>query len=185
MTTTEQQELIKRIRNSSSKQWSFTTKKNILFQNKDNADFQKELKNEWINQQKQEVETDPLEDNVFDQNGELVASRSWKCNARNCSYQACRGNYIQLAIKVSKEESVKLTGSKKYACLKHYIVKGEETDYCHHYFKVNKKLPPNAKLNIKGPVVNFPQPQATLSIPAEPQPHSENLQIEGKNFPSR
>ena len=183
MFTNEQQEILSKIRNSTSKQWNSYKKRNILFRFKEDPNFQQNLKEEWINKQKQEVENDPLEDKVFDQNGQLVASRSWKCNARNCSYQACRGNNDQLAIEVSKEESLKLTGSKKYACLKHYIVFGKDSDYCHHFFKEHKKLPSNAKLNLKGPVAKLSTHQARLSVPVKPQPNPENLetlQTEGK-----
>ena len=151
MTEQEKLDLIITINEFPSSKWSFVKKTKILSQYKTDKEFQQEIIQAFIEKQLQETETDPLEDKVCDQNGDCLASRAWECHARNCSYQPCRANCSQLKIEVSKAESLKLMGLQKYACLRHYIVDGESSDFCHRYFKENKQLPPGAKLNIKLP----------------------------------
>lgn len=159
---------------SSSKQWNFNAKKITLSKFKENKDFQNKLNKAWTDKQLREREHDPLEEKVVDQTGQILASRDWRCDAKDCSYKFYRGQCYQLAIEVSPDDCDKLIKKKKYACLKHYIVQGQNTEYCHNYFKANKKLPPGAKLNIKPPKqlakVSQPQHSNSLQLAEVPQP---------------
>ena len=110
---TEKANLLLHIETSLSSEWPKITKEKILSQYKKEKDFQKILTKAWVDQQLREAESDPLEEQVVDQSGEIVASRAWKCNAKNCSYQPSRGQRSQLAIQVTKEDSHKLTNDKK------------------------------------------------------------------------
>ena len=151
---------------SSSKQWSDGLKEKILKQILD-KDFKNVVKQAWANQQLKEIESDPLEEKVVDESGKCLANRAWKCQARNCRYQPFRGNCLQLAIEVTKEDHFKLTGKSttKFACLKHYRVQGQEINYCHNYFKLHKRLPEGAylKLNIQDPSVQVPKPSTSAA----------------------
>ena len=163
--------LLLHIQSSLSSEWTKTIKDTILSNYKKDKDFQKILTKAWVDQQVSEIESDPLEKEVLGNNGVCLASRAWKCNAKNCSYQPSRGQRSQLAVRVTTEDSYKLTSDKKYACLRHYRVNGQDNDYCHNFFKFNKKLPVGAFLNIKGskPLPLSSQPSASLSSQAEPQ----------------
>ena len=163
---TEKANLLLHIESSLSSEWPKITKEKILSQYKKEKDFQKILTKAWVDQQLREAESDPLEEQVVDQSGEIVASRAWKCNAKNCSYQPSRGQRSQLAIQVTLEDSHKLTSDKKYVCLRHYRVNGQDNDYCHNFFKFNKKLPAGAFLNVKG----FNTLPLSSQPSAEPQP---------------
>ena len=72
-----------------------------------------------------DVENDPLENKVFGENDELLASRDWKCQAQNCSYIFYRANAQTLKIKVRSEDSKNLVGT-NHVCLKHYYVDGKK-----------------------------------------------------------
>ena len=176
MTEQEKQNLLLKINELPSSNWVKLEKDRIFSQYKYDTEFKKKVIEAFINKQLQETAADPLEDKVCDQNGKYLANRAWPCHAKNCSYQPFRGNCAQLKIEVSRAESWKLIGIQKYACLKHFSVFREPSDYCHNYFKEHKKLPTNAILNIKGPAANHPTLKAALSLPAEPQPGLENLE---------
>ena len=135
---------------SSSKQWSRYDKEKILKQITD-KDFKRELKQAWVNQQLKEVQSDPLEEKVVDESGQCLASRAWKCKVKHCKYQPHSGHCAQLAVAVAAEDHSKLSGksTKKFACLMHYRVEGQESNYCHNYFKLYKKLPVGAYLKLK------------------------------------
>ena len=150
----------------------------VLSKVRDKISKQK-IQQAWVSQQIKEVESDPSEEQVIDEHGQVLASRHWKCNARSCIYQHYRGNCTKLAIKVEAKDRSKLTYQKQHACLKHYSIKNEDNNYCHNYFKVHKKLPEGSFLNL---TTQEKEPNLTPSIVTEPQPLSStsSLQIEGK-----
>ncbi len=187
MTEQEKLDLINTINEFPSSKWSYVKKKKILSQYKTDKESQQEIIQAFIKKQLQETETDPLEDKVCNQNGDCLASRAWECHARNCQYQPYRANCSQLKIEVSKAESLKLIGLQKYACLRHYIVDGESSDFCHRYFKENKQLPPGAKLNIKLPkqlleLLHQQQPSTSSAI-IVPEPSTSSVNFEAQQDP--
>ncbi len=148
-----------------SKNWTTSTKQRIFKQFKTDKNFINKVKKAFVTLQLNESELDPLEDKVFDDNGELLASRDWKCNAKYCFYKFGRGNAPQLAIKARAQDSENLIGEKKYVCLKHYRVVHQKNDYCHNYFKLYKKLPQEAILNLNknDALVVDPQPRTSAA----------------------
>jgi hypothetical protein len=151
---------------SSSKQWSDGLKDKILKKIPD-KDLKNYVKQAWVDQQLQEVQSDPLEQEVVDENGKCLANRAWKCQARNCRYQPFRGNCLQLAIKAAEADHEKLAGkyTEKFVCLKHYRVEGQDNDYCHTYFKIYKKLPVGAYLKVNKQIqkARLPQPRTSAA----------------------
>ena len=174
MPTQEIDELLRVIEESNnSNQWSDRRKQQLMSRVKDNLSKTK-MKDAWVKQQVQELEVDPLEIEVVDKNGEIVASRHWRCNAKNCNFQYYRGNCSRLAIKVQANELDKLIGKGQYACLKHFSVQYKDSDFCHSYFKLHKKLPEGAFLKLKK--LKSKVPQQTTSIVTD----AISLQIEGE-----
>jgi hypothetical protein len=84
--------LLSIMESKTSKNWTPSTKQKIFKQFKTDKNFIKRLKKAFVTLQINEVILDPLEDKVFDENGELLASRDWNCNAKNCFYKFARGN---------------------------------------------------------------------------------------------
>ena len=129
------------------------------------------VKKELIKKELKEVENDPLEAKVFNNSGECIANRDWKCNFKNCSYMLSRGQCLKLTVKAREEDRNALIGSQEFACLKHYRVKDiKSRDYCHNFYKLNKELPPNAKLNNGGqkPLPQLPQPITSSTFQEKP-----------------
>ena len=184
MTQEEVNSLLISIKEStSSKQWRNNKKIQILSTIPDKVAKNK-VKDAWVTQQLKELQSDPLEEQVNDESGKVVASRHWKCNARSCKYQHYKGNCTCLAIKVEAKECVKLTGKKEHACLKHFSVKNEDKNYCHNYFKVHNKLPEEAFLDLKSQTKVPRQTPgistATFLVPSTSTSSLETQQIEGK-----
>ena len=129
-------------------------------------------------QQLREVEGDPLEEQVVDESGTVLASRHWKCNARSCNNQHFKGNCTKLVIRVDTSDRCKLVyNTKDHACLKHYVVVNKDKDYCHNYFKVHKQLPERAFLNLAVQDKQVPLGHPKVPIPV---PSCETKQTEGK-----
>ena len=168
--------LLSSIENSkSSKQWTQREKLKILSSTKDKISKQK-LQQAWVMLQLKEVEADPLEEQVVDESGKVLASRHWKCNARSCLNQHYRGNSTKLAIRVETKDRSKLAyRTKQHACLKHFAVKNKCKDYCHNYFKLHKQLPDGAFLKL-----GIQERQLTPGIPSTSSGYFETQQIEGK-----
>ena len=149
MSEQEKIDLLRTITESnSSKLWTASIKQKIFKQYQSDKIFLNKVKQAFVNQQLIEVNSDPLEDKVVDDDGMLLASREWTCNARNCFYRFYRGNAPQLKIAPKAEDCKNLIGPKKFVCLKHYRVVNQKIDFCHNYFKLYKKLPQDAILNI-------------------------------------
>ena len=132
MTQEEVNSLLISIKEStSSKQWGKRQKLKILSTIPDKIAKQK-IQQAWVTQQLKEVESDPLEEQVIDESGKVLASRHWKCNARSCIYQHYRGNSTKLVIRVGTSDRSKLAyNPKQHACLKHYVVGNKDKDFCH------------------------------------------------------
>ena len=160
-------------KSNTSKQWTDRLKQKLLSRVKDNL-LKDKLKEAWVKQQVKEIEVDALEIEVVDNNGKVVASRHWKCNARNCSFQYYRGNCSRLVIQVATNERDKLNRNGQHACLKHFSVQYQDSDFCHSYFKFYKKLPEGAFLKLKK--LKSKVPQQTPSIVTD----AISLQIEGE-----
>ena len=170
--------LLKAIKNSkSSQQWPQKEKLKILKSVKD-KNCKQQLQQAWVTQQLREVEGDPLEEQVVDESGTVLASRHWKCNARSCNNQHFKGNCTKLVIRVDTSDRCKLVyNTKDSACLKHYVVVNKDKDYCHNYFKVHKQLPERAFLNLAVQDKQVPLGHPKVPIPV---PSCETKQTEGK-----
>ena len=105
-----------------------------------------------------------MEHQVFDESNQIcLASSKWKCDFKDCSFQNYHGNARRLAIKVDKSDVHKLIFRKLHACLMHYCVpESSEKNFCHDFFKLNKKLPNGAYLFSKKKV-----PSSTMSVSSE------------------
>ena len=103
-------------KSNTSKQWTDRLKQKLLSRVKDNL-LKDKLKEAWVKQQVKEIEADVLEIEVVDNNGKVVASRHWKCNARNCSFQYYRGNCSRLVIQVATNERNKLNRNGQHVLL--------------------------------------------------------------------
>ena len=180
MTMQEIDELLQVIEESNnSNQWSDRLKQQLMSRVKDNLSKTK-MKEAWVKQQVKELEVDPLEIEVVDKNGQVVASRHWKCNARNCNFQYYRGNCSRLAIKVQANELDKLIGKGQHACLKHFCVQNKNIDFCHSYFKLHQKLPEGAFLKLRIDKTKAPQPTPSIVTELQPLSSTSSLQIDGK-----
>ena len=175
--------LLSSIENSkSSKQWTQIEKLKILSSTKDKISKQK-LQQAWVMLQLKEVEADPLEEQVVDESGKVLASRHWKCNARFCNNQHYRGNSTKLVIRVGTSDRSKLAyNPKQHACLKHFVVGNKDKDYCHNYFKVHKQLPEGAFLNlsVQEKQTTLGIPKVPIQVPSTSSGYFETKQTEGK-----
>ena len=169
-------------KSTSSKQWGKRQKLKILSTIPDKIAKQK-IQQAWVTQQLKEVESDPLEEQVIDESGKVLASRHWKCNARSCFYQHYRGNSTKLVIRVGTSDRSKLAyNPKQHACLKHYVVGNKDKDFCHDYFKVHKQLPEGAFFNLSVQEKQAPLgiQKVPIQVPSTSSGYFETKQTEGK-----
>ena len=124
MNEQEKINLLLQIEATNSNQWKTHCKQEILRKAHTDKDFLYKVRLAFVTQLK-DVENDPLENKVFGENDELLASRDWKCQAQNCSYIFYRANAQTLKIKVRSEDSKNLVGT-NHVCLKHYYVDGKK-----------------------------------------------------------
>ena len=175
--------LLLQIESTNSKEWKIHSKQEILRNSQTDKDFLSKVRKAFVTQQLKDVENDPSENKVIDDNGKLLGNRDCKCQGHNCSYRFCRANAPKLKIEVRSEDSQNLIGT-NYVCLKHYYVHGQEKNYCHNYFKSHKKLPSGAVLKIKltnsyktqpeKRVINCPI-EVQINDVSEEQRHAGNL----------
>ena len=125
MNEQEKLDLLLKIESTNSKNWSTYSKQDIFKKYQTDKKFLNRVRLAFETQQLIEVENDPLENQILNDEGELLASRDWKCQALNCSYIFCRGNAQKLKIELRSEDSKNLVGT-NHVCLKHYYVDGKK-----------------------------------------------------------